>query len=770
MRFYSLIAVLLAQVNCYAQEFTVRSFPLPEYSNGRSMYVDGGEVWVATNHGAYKFNGGGWELLSDGLHGDSVLQISKDVNQNMWFLTDKGVSIRKQNSWKYFDNYSGVVYHKMIKNIEGEMWMSYLFDDFPYAFGGNLKRMTASDTVIYNKDNGFGDYFWCKDVGKKSTGEYLSANESSLASFNGSTWSVTPSLGKTEKIYIDKANTIYLAGEFENSKVMINKHGESDFADLLIPSFEGAKINAITGNDDDLVYFATDEGLAIFEISKNAWTTIDHKQGIPEGRVLDVEMDENKNVWILTQNGPEYNPSDFILSVILFQEIFDPLLIHGKIFHDINNDGKQDSDEPGLANHFVKTDPQGILSITNPNGEFFLRPATGQNTLMWVRKRFWEPGSTPVSYTFTYPIGSQEKFEIGLKHQIVSDAIVTLSGTAVRPGFNTYYSLSVMNEGSVTMNPTVTFDYDPTLTFLESDIAPTSHQNQRLSWNIVNIDPLKRKHISLKFNVNTSTPLGDTIKSLIRVNALANEIDIDDNEELMSQVVTGSFDPNDKLVAEGIQPQRYVVRGTDLTYTIRFQNTGTDTAFTVKIKDQLDPKFEIVSLEVLSFSHTMNYILDGRTLIFYFNDIKLPDSTRNERASHGYVKYRIGAINTIPNESIVRNSAAIYFDFNEPVVTNEVVNTYVYQLPVDEITGMPGEVLEMLNVYPNPANDFLYFDVNDNAVIEKGRLISMLGEQVIEFDLGDRGISLTDVPAGLYILRLYSSGKVTTKTVLVLHK
>lgn len=41
----------------------------------------------------------------------------------------------------------------------------------------------------------------------------------------------------------------------------------------------------------------------------------------------------------------------------------------------------------------------------------------------------------------------------------------------------------------------------------------------------------------------------------------------------------------------------------DIEYLIRFQNTGTDTAFKVVIRDQLDKNLDWNSFEVLSSSH-----------------------------------------------------------------------------------------------------------------------------------------------------------------------
>ncbi len=50
----------------------------------------------------------------------------------------------------------------------------------------------------------------------------------------------------------------------------------------------------------------------------------------------------------------------------------------------------------------------------------------------------------------------------------------------------------------------------------------------------------------------------------------------------------GSWDPNDKRgFPEGYGPEHFIEKNTDIEYHIRFQNTGTDTAFKVEIRDTL---------------------------------------------------------------------------------------------------------------------------------------------------------------------------------------
>ncbi len=61
-----------------------------------------------------------------------------------------------------------------------------------------------------------------------------------------------------------------------------------------------------------------------------------------------------------------------------------------------------------------------------------------------------------------------------------------------------------------------------------------------------------------------------------------------DNADTLIQTVTGSFDPNDKNVfPTGYGSEGYITAQQELKYTIRFQNTGNDTAFIIVVVDTL---------------------------------------------------------------------------------------------------------------------------------------------------------------------------------------
>lgn len=148
--------------------------------------------------------------------------------------------------------------------------------------------------------------------------------------------------------------------------------------------------------------------------------------------------------------------------------------------------------------------------------------------------------------------------------------------------------------------------------------------------------------------------------------------DADLVSDILCVVTTGSFDPNDKTgFPLGITSDHLIEANTDLEYRIRFQNTGTDTAFTVLIRDRLPEELDINS--VISGASSHNYafrIFGDRMLEWRFDNILLPDSNTNEPASNGLVFFRVKQTPDLPDGTLIQNQASIYFDFNAPIITN----------------------------------------------------------------------------------------------------
>ncbi len=171
------------------------------------------------------------------------------------------------------------------------------------------------------------------------------------------------------------------------------------------------------------------------------------------------------------------------------------------------------------------------------------------------------------------------------------------------------------------------------------------------------------------------------------------------------RIVRLSFDPNDKTgFPFGLGDEHLIQKNMDLEYLIRFQNIGNDTAFNIVIRDTLSPFLDISTLKFGASSHpyTSN-ISANRALSFYFDNILLPDSTTNEPASHGWIKFNIAQKENNSIGTRIENTAAIFFDFNAPVFTNQTVHTIG-----EDLVDMPTILNEMdypelrILITPNP--------------------------------------------------------------------
>jgi len=243
--------------------------------------------------------------------------------------------------------------------------------------------------------------------------------------------------------------------------------------------------------------------------------------------------------------------------------------------------------------------------------------------------------------------------------------------------------------------------------------------------------------------------------------------------------IRGSFDPNDKACfPKGVGSAGKIPVGTLLDYKIRFQNTGTDTAYQVTIVDTLSPFLDIATFEAGSFSHPYSLTVSGKgrpVLSFSFPSIYLPDSNRNEPASNGFINFRIKPKAGTPLGTKILNKADIYFDFNVPVTTNQTMNTLYHpnQAPglLDSIHVLTHNKPTIWNkrnssIFPNPNKGYFEIRLEKESEI---RIFNLLCEKVfVEKRLaGISKINLIKNKPGVYMVVVESGTDVEVKKIIV---
>lgn len=168
------------------------------------------------------------------------------------------------------------------------------------------------------------------------------------------------------------------------------------------------------------------------------------------------------------------------------------------------------------------------------------------------------------------------------------------------------------------------------------------------------------------YNANRNLNLG-------HVNSVQQD-DLDHAQDIYCATIRGSYDPNDKLASPaGITENHYIPHEEIIEYTIRFQNTGTDTAFNIIVLDTLSGNLDVESLIDGITSHNSSFKVFGSGILQWtFNNILLPDSNINEPASHGFATFKVKPKSDLLDGTKIQNRASMYFDFNAPVRTDSL--------------------------------------------------------------------------------------------------
>jgi uncharacterized repeat protein (TIGR01451 family) len=441
--------------------------------------------------------------------------------------------------------------------------------------------------------------------------------------------------------------------------------------------------------------------------------------------------------------------------------------IKGTVYFDANLNGVKDSGEEPFEEAVVTAAKAGYQRRAVPfNGEFSIDVETGSYTTS-VTTPYPYYTSVPSSHVTNFPgYFATDSFSFAIQP---TPGITDLSLRAIalgpaRPGFNVTYKLYYKNVGTVSIpNASVRFKPDSRLNLVSATPAANATSVDTLIWTLSNVAPLDSGSISLSFTVSPPPAAnnGDTLKSIGIILPVVGDQTPSDDTTVVRQVVVGSYDPNDKAenVAGAITKQD-VDAGIYINYVIRFQNTGTDTAFNILVRDTLDARLDWNSMQMIGSSHPYQLnISNGNNLQWSFPDIMLVDSFQNEPASHGFIAYRIKPLTSLSAGDIISNGASIYFDFNLPVQTN-VALTYVQASIV-----LPLNLLQFDGVYNNDKTRLYWSSVNEQDFLKfeverslDGSNFAFIGVKYANANAGVRNYEfvddLTNMAGSIFYYRL----------------
>lgn len=435
-------------------------------------------------------------------------------------------------------------------------------------------------------------------------------------------------------------------------------------------------------------------------------------------------------------------------------------------FLDVNNNGTQDNGEQNfpLGQFTYEINNSGnIHNVVSPTGYYNIYDTNGNN-----------------SYDISYAIDPNYIASYGISTSAYNNIQVVIGGglqtynfpitvtqpyndlavhiipvNAPRPGFTYTNKVVYTNNGNQTIAAgTLTFNHDALVSILTNTQSGTTPITNGFTYSFSNLLPFESREMTVTLQVPTIpiVTIGGLLTNTASIVPLTGDVVPENNSATNTQIIIGAYDPNDKMEAHGERILHASFTANDyLTYTIRFENTGTANAEKVRVNDVLDEGLDLNTIRMISASHP--YVMDrvDHNVNWIFEDIQLPPSVANTNIGKGYITFQIKPMSGYAVGDIIPNTASIYFDFNPPIITNTFHTEFVQQLGVDEFEN------NNFVFYPNPVSDWLTISVRGNATIAGVTVYDVLGKMVFNqqaSNLSTQTIDLSAVSKGMYLIEV----------------
>ncbi|MDB5257779.1 MAG: hypothetical protein JWM14_2474 [Chitinophagaceae bacterium] len=443
--------------------------------------------------------------------------------------------------------------------------------------------------------------------------------------------------------------------------------------------------------------------------------------------------------------------------------------INGKVFIDANTNGIQDGGELGLPYAKLEIQPDNIIVLADVDGNYSVPVDTRDYTIRVYSEDYphysFSPATQSASFTAYGQTDSGNNFAASFS-EVVNDLEITITPLSrIRASRVTGYTITYANRGTVALSGTVSLVYETDLTLHLANPVASSHTGQTMDWTFTSLYPGETKNINVYFVPPSTVPVNTVYTYTATISPVSGDATIDNNQSILNHTVTGALDPNFKEVAPAgdIAPEDVPLQD-PFTYVVHFQNTGNDLAFVVTIKDTISTNFEIQGIQTISASHPYTFRMSEGAALWTFDDIQLPDSTSDERNSHGFVKYRIIPKNTLQLNDEIKNTAHIFFDYNDPVKTNTTLNRVASVTALHETSND-----HLLELYPNPSNGSFYLDCK---LKETGTIKVMSSEGKVIYTQDSADLSLPqaielNTGKGIYIVQVIAGQKTMTRKLVV---
>jgi uncharacterized repeat protein (TIGR01451 family) len=407
---------------------------------------------------------------------------------------------------------------------------------------------------------------------------------------------------------------------------------------------------------------------------------------------------------------------------------------------------------------------------TDASGYYSFLVPTGTYTLSEVVENVYPltPNCTendPVQYNITAASGCTYSHDFfNIINPLKDVHLTAVNWTMPVPGNTFTQRLYISNDGTVPL-PDILLNYYPETAIGPFVSAPPMSSGGSYFFNsgAIGLNPGEETNYFITYSdpIPVNMPLG-TLLNFSGIVAHDPPISnwLDDyspwnNWINWTATVVGSFDPNSKEVYPKGEGVTGLISANDsvLDYVIHFQNTGTWYAENVVVTDTLDPDLDWSTVQPGAASHnyTAELSQDG-VLKFTFPNIHLIWQDANEINSNGMVTYSVKQKPALAIGTEIKNAAAIWFDYNPPVITDTTLNT------IGIHTGTPSPAKDNgIRIYPDPAATELFIDTKSFGPLRSLSIHSLTGNTVLIVKTSTapvQKIGVGELSPGMYFVKV----------------
>lgn len=387
------------------------------------------------------------------------------------------------------------------------------------------------------------------------------------------------------------------------------------------------------------------------------------------------------------------NNSNFIYTTKgLFKVVNHSDIVRVACFLDQNQNGTRDIGEPLVPRQTIRLPKGGsLITDTKGVGVAMLDEEMRKDVLNFIviapifkdRQKggtFQLNPSDEMPDTIFLALDFSEKVDPGY--------LVDVGSSRINCNRKMFYRLKIASVNPSAVSVKVEVQLDSLLSYIESSEEKVVKDGQKLTINVEGLKSLEVRNIDIIAKAPDFNSAGeDVVSSFVCSSLNGKPIELESKETIRC-----SYDPNDKkseFKGPGFDSMVMITDTSEFKYTIRFQNYGNGSAFRVVVRDTLSPNLDFNTFKFESVSHDnlkLNWDSTSRELVFDFYDIELLPKSESELGSQGYIVYSIKPETGLKHNSMIANTAHIYFDFNPAIATNTTLNPMVKAFPSPMVT------------------------------------------------------------------------------------